>query len=401
MPEVIMKKAILSSLLCISLFGADAQRIKIGGPAVGAGSFQGFAMDAGTDRVGTVFQVSESCTLDTLLFRLTSRTGTTDLRYYGTLEGVVTSGATAGDPDGTVATSGLWTAPNDTSLNNTIRAITVSPTVALTRGEFRSITLRPCISADAPCPANTTPDGTSNITVGRGIAAFTGWDRTGIPYSVNSTDSGSTWGVNAETAVFGYRCTNGKSYGLPLQSQSTEALQQGGEHGVKFALTSGLMTNFKVIGFKANFTTPSAGKLTDISLYQEGNDVPLQTFTWDSDTQRSTTTNVSVELYFNEATLATLTAGTNYRLAIAPQDFTNGISFNIMTFATAADAATMPGGSMFQFTYRSTNCGGPCKGTSTAWTDDPTQRPMVELILEEATCTGGSSSSSCSVTFVQ
>jgi hypothetical protein len=191
-----------------------------------------------------------------------------------------------------------------------------------------------------------------------------------------------------------------KTYGLPIQTIAGTSISVGAEDAMVFSIPSTVFGTYKVRGFRVNINMGGSNKISKFLLYEDGNHTPLQSsITYDSDISRVINTN-QIHTFFFSGTLATLSGGTTYRIGIAPQDTTNNIALNSFTFASAQDAAALPGGGWFGYSGR-TGCGAACDTTSTAWTDDYTRRPVMELILEDVSAPAGTGGGASAFTFIQ
>jgi hypothetical protein len=395
----------LLSVLLIAVasvaYAADVNGLRIGGPIAGAGAGQNFALDAATDHVAWTFMAEDTFAATGVRFIQGTRTGSTTLNFRVSIQGV---NDTNGAPNGTIAGVGLWTPVNNSSQNGLAQSVTLTHdsagnaqgSVAITRGTFYTIVLEPCDSGHpAPCPGtDTIPDGTNLVNITRSTASSIQYDRSGTPFSMTSTDGGTGWAKSAETPLFGIASST-KTYGIPIQAITATSISIGSEDAMVFNIPSTVFGTYKVRGFRANINVGTANKTSKFFLYEHGNHIPLQSSnTWDSDISRVVTTN-QIHTFSFAGTLATLNGGTTYRIGISPQDTTNNIALSSFTFASAQDAASMPGGDWFGFSGRS-GCVVACDTTTTAWTDDYTRRPVMELILEDITVPAGGGNSGSS-----
>lgn len=347
---------------------ADANLITIGMPLrVNAiSSFQGFALNQTTDKMEIIFQAPEAATVTKLAFRYASRTGTPPT-YKISLQGVDSSG----NPDGTIKGGGTpasktFTPPADATWNNTWREQTLDNSYACARGEFLAFVIE---------YSSGTVDGSNNSTFTITNSMTPGM---GFPYAIQN-DAGSRT-RQANVPAFAY-LSSSKTYGCPMVTTLSQSITTTTEAAIKFALTSGIASTFKVVGARFHGSLDVTQTLT-MTLYDGGNagdTTPLQTVTLDTDAARASATNAFFDLYFDEVTLSTLTVGNSYRLSLVVSGGTN--SLNGFGVNAVGDWSAWSGGSMFGLSTR----------TGGNWTDTTTSRPFIDLIL--ADLTGGSSGS--------
>jgi hypothetical protein len=313
------------------------------------------------------------CSLDTvdpithIYVRLTSITGTSPT-LRASIQGVDGSG----NPDGTIKGGG---SPSSMTFNPT------SLGWAANSGHWLQLD-------NAYTPANHgemvalvidyssgTIDGSNFVTFSNGFSVVL----SGLPYAI-SNDAGSRTKASANP-IFGYRTASAR-YGMPLKSLTTLGNFNSGsgtnEYGILFSLPSAWSDTYKIKGLQWMPTLTAAGVST-LRLYDggaAGDTTVLQNVTMDSDHSQGTGAH-SQKIYFDEATLSTLTYGNSYRLSIAP-DAVN-INMTYMEVEESADFGAWDYGTNFQLTQRS---GGN-------WTDTATRRlvnfgPIVDSITEAA-----------------
>jgi hypothetical protein len=127
---------------------------------------------------------------------------------------------------------------------------------------------------------------------------------------------------------------------------------------------------------------PATGKTVLVSLYS--NTTALQTVTWDSDVAgaAATTENTPIRILFDETTLSTLTCGTEYIVAVAPQETSSNLAVRWFTFDAANDVTALPLGTAWYAVSRA---------DAGSWTTDTSSRYTIDLILSDVTePTGGS-----------
>jgi hypothetical protein len=339
-------------------------------------------IDASTDACYWVFQMPEDATITTLLINYVSSVGT-PVQHRISVQGVNT---TNGRYDGTVTAAAAWTPSGGAG----VIALPVTHNgagdslsgIALSRGVFYSLVIEPCANSTAPCSGAASPNGSNNSVFGIGSTAGQGGTVQGFPYAV--INNGGTHTKQSRWPIFGLRSAT-KTYGNPAVSVTATGISSGDDQAISFHLPSGACSTYKVAGVRFSALSPTAGQSVNVVLYS-GTTV-LQSVSWDSDIVRlSATTGQVFEVFFDDPAV-TLTCGTTYRLGVTPTS-TASIGLNVINLPAAGDRTAYPGGTNFGWSTR-TGCGGPCDGTTTAWNDDNTKRPLVELILEDITGSGG------------
>lgn len=124
--------------------------------------------------------------------------------------------------------------------------------------------------------------------------------------------------------------------------------------------------------------TCAANKTMKIQLYN-GTTV-LQDVTLDCDQAKSITGNRTTRVFFDETSLSDLDCGTTYRLSIAPQESSSGLSWSTYTVNSNADFDAWPLGKETYMSHR-VNAG--------AWTDVTTERPSMSLIINKLNTVSG------------
>lgn len=388
-----MSKIIALLLLACPLFAADALRLTLGGPLpitiANTPGYGTFAIDATTDRVEYTFQASDPTIVTTLLFRYSVRVGT-PTQYKISLQDLAATGNASGTPLATAA----FTPPADTTWDGLIQEVSLShdgaggvaTTYTLTRGSWYAMVIEACPDATAPCAGLAAPDGSNHGVFNTVLTNLGMVARAGTTWTGTSTNSGSTWTKAGDTAIFGYRSAS-LTFGFPLESFTSTAISTGAESGLLFTIPSTFWSTAKVVGVRFIGTTPAAAKSVKFNLYS-GTTV-LQSTTWDSDWSVGAGSAYRVfQIYFTDASLAALTAGSSYRIGVTPQDSSNGVALMTLGLRAAGDRTAFPGGASFTFTSR-TACGAACDTTATAWSDTTTSRPMMELILDDITAPSG------------
>lgn len=345
---------------------ADAKRVMIG-QQLGRGTssapaFSNFTLNANNDALEWIVQAREAATITRLGVRLGTITGTTPT-YRISAQGV---GAT-GIPDGTIkggtnnalktfSPSGLgWT-------DGEWHWLTLDESFAVTRGEVFAIVVD---------YSSGTVDGSNNASFTIGI---TNTMEPTFPYPIQNNA-----GSRAKQAIFatpGWGSA-GTAYGRPVEGLAITAFNSGStpdEWAVKFTLPADWGATYKLVGFRAPIGISSAGNTITFLLYDSDGTTTLQDITWDGDHVVAGNTRMGY-FYFNEATLATLSYGTAYRLAIRP-DGAGNASVTTVTVDHADDIAAWPGGTIFAVSTQ-TGAGG--------WSDDALSHMDIDLIFEDIT----------------
>lgn len=362
---------------------ADSLLIAWGSPspvaALGsAPSFATTALDAANDALEFIVQAREAVTISRVGF-LYGQTAGTPPTYRVSLQGV----AADGTPDGTVLggdkpASATFTPPPNASWDGAWKWIELANPYAVAGGDLFAIVIDHSAGA---------VDASNRGSIRGGVLLLT-HSAAGFPY-YNVVNSGSRTRQIAPP-VFGYGSA-AKAYGCPLQSTALteyDNLSEPDEMALAFRWPESTTGTYQVAGFRARVKTPAAGKSVVVSLYQGGaGEQPklLQRMTWNSDVVRaSAASDCLLEGIFNEATLATLRPGFEYRLAFAPAGGTPGSRANFalrtLTCAAPGDWAAWSGG---------TNCWLSTRTDGGIWDDDKASRPLVELLVTDMTAASG------------
>jgi hypothetical protein len=359
-------------------WAADALNIGVGLPvfADAEGAAPGttnFELNGTTDQLEVITQARVAGSLTQGCVRYGLRTGTPPT-YRISIQGVDASG----NPDGTIKGGGspvstTFTPPADTTWDATFRCFTFTNAYTTTRGEFIALVVD--YSAG-------TADGTNNSSFTSIVSNLYG--RTGTaPYAIQNDAGARTRPAATQKGIAPHGLViGGTMYGLPYQGQAQTTFSSDStpdEYALAFTIPSGWCSTAKVAGFRFDADGPAAAGTTVFALYT-GTTV-LQTITVDTDTWTATTNSRLATVYFTEATLSTLTCGTQYRIGIAPQDALQSIGLRVITMANATDNAAWPAGSGFYLSTR-TDAG--------AWSDTTTSRPIAEIILNDLTPPSGS-----------
>lgn len=349
---------------------ANAQLHRFGAVIKGVNgtiSANNFALNQTTDQIEWIFEATEAATITRLGFRYGAR-ALTPPTYKISLQGVDLA---TGFPDGTIKggaspASKTFTPPADTSWDGTWQWITLDNSYACARGELLSIVIS---YASGTVDASNNSSFTHSFTVNVGYA---------VPYAITN-DAGTRNKNNSGFAVFGYGSST-KAYGHPcknLAGQSYSSASTPDEYALGFSLPATWLSSYQVVGLQFSLDPP-AGSTFDIVLYS-GTTV-LQNATKDGDVNTVATVARQHEIYFDESSLSTLSAGTTYRASIAPSGV---VLLPILEVDSAADFEAYEGG---QLCFLSTRTDGG------AWDADTlTKRPMIDLILADITAPSGGS----------
>jgi hypothetical protein len=314
--------------------------------------FTNLALDASTDKVGWVFVMGEAATINTLLFRYGTRTGTPPT-YQISLQGVTTAGV----PDGTPIQSATFTPPASTAWNSTIQAIAIS---------------NASLSAETPYAivieySSGTINGSNN---GSFTQCTTVGVNDGLPYSV--ADTLGSW--NKDTSgmpVFGLRSAS-TTYGRPFLSftNAAAATSDGNRIALKLTLPAGAGDTFKVSKIRVWLNV--AGTASMIGGIWNAAGTAIDTVTIDSDVQRVPASAAqAIEFPINNPTA--LSFGTPYYFGVerAGAD----ITLRTITVPANGDLAPFPYGTVG---YQSIWSGG-------AWADTDTAAVPIELAITDIT----------------
>jgi hypothetical protein len=321
-------------------------------------------VDAPTEGVAFVFDARSTNAITHLGFRYGAR-AVTPPEYIVGLEGVSTS---TGFPDGTYKTnggncSGTFTPPADTSWDGTWQWVALANTYTPSLSERLAFTIR----------ASGTPDGTNNSSFTTNIGNI-GSILASVPYAARNT-SGS-WAMQTTQPIFGVRTASSR-YGFIYQGNYTtrSASTVGHRQAMKISLPAGFGSTVRVIGFRASASIANAaGKAPLAKIWSASS--ALASKTLDSDQVASAAANAFriVETYFDTA--VDLSFGTDYYIGLEVADATNGgVLIYGTQYAASDDKATDESGAYCNLaTYN-----------GSAWTDDNTVRPWMELIVDDWT----------------
>jgi len=380
--SVIALAFLFTLALVVIGYCADAILLMIGAPVPMADSvslgFLAFTLDAADDKVEWVVQASEAATITSLGFRYGARTGTPPV-YRISMQSVGTDGRASGTIlGGGSPASGTFQGPADTTWDGTFQWVTLTNSYAVARGAVFAIVID---------YSSETISGSHNSS----IASY-------MRYLAVSAGFPNLWHIDggASTRQQSHRIVAWKSaskvFGWPVTSFPATAINSTStpdEQALKFNIPTTWWATYKVVGVAFKARANAAATSLAVTLYTGTS--ALQSVTIDLDIGSVGTSTNMWTVYFDESTLSTLSAGTDYRIGFAPQESGASFYLQMITTSAAGEAAAYPGGSAFSYAYR-TDAG--------AWTDDANTRPMVELILADITAPAGSGGASAH-TFVQ
>lgn len=326
-----------------------------------------FALNSTSAYISFTFKAFEATTINQLGMRFQSKVGTSPSYIIG-LEGV---SLTTGLPTGVYKQTGgqdvkeIFNPGQSGWANNTFQWVTMDPTYTCTQGELLALTIR--YSSGTIDASNYV-----NITTFQGDSA-----RWGFPMVTHS----GTKQISPSYPMLGYASST-VSYGYPIQGQSSVLFDDGttpDEVGWAINLPSDLMTSYKIAGLRCMLNPGTSGAIINVRLY-EGTTV-IQDISGGFDTDLLNGAFARYQDFFFDGTLATLTAGTTYRLALKRTDVGTDATLYYVTLARAQDRSAFPWGESFAYASR-VNDG--------AWNaDDQTIIPFIDLILQDITIPSG------------
>lgn len=343
--------------------------------AVSGSTVTSFQLNGNTDTLEYIVQCPESDLITHLGFRYTSRTGTPPT-YRISIQGVDGSGRADGvikTGDGGQPASGTFTPPADATWNTTWRWIALQANGAYTvsRGQFIAIVID---------YSSGTISGTDASTITSASNAGGGGGSWHFPYAIH-VDAGSPTRQTLMPVVAWKSST--KTYGFPMETNAVTSFSSDtattDERGTAFNLAAGLGDSYKVIGAKIVGTSGAAGKQFKLLLSQglTGTSL-LQDVTFDTDhVSAVATANRGWIVYFDEATLSTLTFGTDYVLSVQPQDTSHNMAIIEWTSDDAQDNGAWPVGTQVWGATRA--------DAASNWTSDTTKRFAITPIFEDLT----------------
>jgi len=362
-----------ASTSCNGTFSGGTALV-VGTPVVfsNAGGALPTAITAGT----TYYVVSTSSTIVTVAATyggaaITFATAGTGTHTLSTLSGIP-SGTWTAYVDLVVGTSGSGSFTNFSTWNVTLTTGNVS-TTNVTRGQVYAIVMQ---------AQSGTWSGAASFKTWMDVAQV-GSMTTVIPYTYGIAN-GVTQAKSTSAGIHILSAgSTTKWYGLTFTAGnigSFNSTASPNEYGNSFTLPAGSCTSFKVAGIQIPITqTNNATTTYNLTLYDAANTVLQQTSFNNKDT--FTTVVISLRPYLFTGTLATLTPGTQYRIALSATNASAGFGgfFGCNFGFNQQTALVGTGGSYFQTTR--TGAG--------AWTDTTTAAIGMKLIIQDMTATGG------------
>lgn len=319
---------------------------------------------AGTHELVVVGRAEEDCTITKVGWVQSSLTGSP-----GTLRTSIQTVGADGAETGTIMASGNGYSDKTTwsSVDNGKYIIeTLGSSVQLTRGQLFALVAKSTAG---------TWNSTNSITIGYYISESAGLT---TPYIIAG---GNRPSVARLPNMF--MRSDSRSYLFPYESiveweiQSTSSPD---EIGVRFVIPSGLCDTFKIRGIGLAFDAIGGSTFT-ISLYEGTSRTALQNVDIDSDqlsigAAGTGNANGVAEIYFDESTLSTLTAGTTYRVTIKA---TSTVTAGRLRSAIMPAAGDMTAWIGTDATYYQTEWNG------SSYTDRDTYLPPIQLLIDDIT----------------
>ena len=324
---------------------------------------------AGTHELVVIGRAEEDCTITQVGWVQGLLTGSP-----GTLRTSIQTVGTDGQETGTIMSSGnayLDKTSWSSSDNGKYIISTLGSSVSLTRGQLFALVAK-SISG--------TWNSTNSVTIGYYISESSGLT---TPYILAGGNRPS-----AARLPNMFMRSSTRSYLFPYESIAEWDIQSTSspdEIGVVFVVPSGLCDTYNVRGIGLAFDAIGGSTFT-ISLYEGTSRTALQNVDIDSDQLSigalgTGNANGVSEIYFDESTLSTLTAGTTYRITIKATSTVSAGRLRSAVLPTANDMTAWIG---TEATYYQTEWGG------SSYTDRDTYLPPIQLLINNITePTGG------------
>jgi hypothetical protein len=348
--------------------------LAVGTPVVFSNS--GGALPAAITAGTTYYVVSTSATIITVAATyggtaITFATAGTGTHTLSTLSGIP-SGTWIAYQDAVVGTSGSGSFSNFTSWNVTLTSGNVS-TTNLTRGQVYAIVMQ--AQTGTWNASNSLRTWLDVAQVGSMTPVFPYTYGIAAGATVAKSSNGLTHLLAAGSATKWYGSTFTTSNIASFNSAASP-----NEYGNVFVMPTGSCTSFKVAGIHIPIgLTNSATTTYNLTLYDASNTVLQQTSFNNRDTFSSTTLGLRGFLF--TSTLATLTPGTTYRIALSATNSAAGFgNFNALNFGVNQQSGFVGAGGSY---YQSTRTG------TGAWTDTTTAAIAMKVIVQDMTATGG------------
>lgn len=316
-------------------------------------SFTNIALDGSGDKVAAVFAMPEDATITHVGFRYGARTGTPPTYITG-LQGLDGTGF----PDGTYLGGGspasaTFTPPADATWDGTWQWVALANSLAVARGDYICRVIE---------YSSGTISGANNGSFTRNIG---GHGTTNIPYSVS--DVTGSW-IKQAYPVGAIKSAS-KTYGVPIKAIAATTVNTSGNRvSMKFNVPIDMAAQYKVIGLRGRFSLETAGSCV-FGIWNAAG-TAIQTLTHDTD--QLTTGTRWASIYFDEASLTTLTGGVTYHVGLE----TDGSDIVLQGFEveSSAEMTAFPGGAAMCYSL----------WNGSAWSDTDDVKPIMELLIQDA-----------------
>ena len=340
-------------------------------PQASAGlSFSSFTMNQSTDKAEVVFEACEDATITRLGVRIGTITGTVVWKI-----GLQSVDASC-NPDGTFLGGG---SPASATFDPT--------TLGWASGDWRWVTLDNSYAVTRGTKYAWVVEYSSGTLGSQVINHYTsGWgSASGAPFAIANDN-----GVRARQAngvpIFGYGSAT-KAYGNPLKTTTELNFNSGStpdEYAVGFNLPTNFCSTYKVGGIRMGaMRVASASQTWTLTLYDSDGTTVLQQATKDSDYWDGTSNTRGATFMFDESTLSTLNAGSDYSISLKPDNASTSLRPYVYDVADAADWEAWQGGQNFWSETR-TDGGSPTPLT--------TRRFNCDILLDDITAPSGGGS---------
>jgi hypothetical protein len=339
-------------------------------PDGGTPAYQAHVLDATADSLAIVFRAQDNMTVTSVSFRQGTVTGGPDALRVG-VQGVnATNGLANGVWNGGVSNFASLTVVG--ANNNTFVTATLPSSINLVQGEIAALVLQPVSGGGG----GNGWDGGDNMTVSRTIAnvAYGLRGPYAVDNGVKSTNQNCVYKLNTST----------RSYGLPIETITSRSVGTGtspaiNEWGMRFRIPTTVCSTYKISGVRISGVA-SAGDW-QMRLYDTDGTTVLQTVFVDKD-EVSMGTAYSTNLYWEDGALATLNAGSYYRIAFAPTTATATGAIYAWDLDTANDRLCFVGNADDISATERRNPG--------AWTETDTRIWAMQALIVDVTAPTGS-----------
>ena len=335
-------------------------------------TYTNFALDASTDQLEWIFSWPFSgVSVTKVSVRYGARTGTPPT-YIISLQGVDTTGI----PDGVIVGGGTpcsttFTPPASTAWNGLVQTFTFDNAYTPARGDRLALVI---------AYSTGTISGANNSSVSSTQSGF--GSRWAFPYAIQNNAGTRTRIAAMPAFMLGDPAGTGLCYGIAYDAnaETTYASDSTPDERAQDFEAPWFPGNWAVIGVRFVCRTPAASKSVLINLYDTDFSTVLQSVTWDGDHASAAANATSyVEIFFDEATLATLTAAGRYRIGFLPQETAANFALAQMGGAALSQFEGLPLG--FQtFPSGGTALDGFTRTNAGAWSA-ATVRYLVEPII--------------------